>query len=69
MAKVTKVRGVEVFLSDAEAASLSRLLNYGVDYNARTALGLDEFADELNSHASWRQFEFATKASAEAPTA
>jgi hypothetical protein len=69
MAKVSKVRGVEVFLTDAEAASLSRLLNYGVDYGARTALGLDEFADELISHAKWRSFDFATKASMCPPTA
>jgi hypothetical protein len=67
MAKVNKVRGVKVFLTDAEASSLNRLLQYGVDYATRSALGLDTFSDELNVHASWTSFDFGTKASKDAP--
>jgi len=67
MAKVEKVRGLNIFLTDDEAAALSALLNYGTTWGTRNALGLGEFATDLSVNAPYTSFEFGQVADKDAP--
>jgi hypothetical protein len=62
MAKVEKISGINIFLSDDEAGALASLLNWGLDYSSRRELGLADLGQLLNMNAPYFSVSFGTKA-------